>query len=143
MMKKTKIIIATSLCICLLLVLAAYLYTYIFSDYNYDTGMEFHIYPEEFDEEYTDHTEIFTLEKNTDYQIKVEATCQTGTMELTIHYADGNSKQYSIDKDTPFDELIEVAKNTASEIKITVHFNSDTKGTLIGDVYKHKHYFFI
>ena len=143
MMKKTKIIIAAPLCICLLLVLAAYLYTYIFSDYNYDTGMEVHIYPEVFDEEYTEHTETITIEKNTDYQIKVEAACQTGTMELTIYLADGSNKQYRIDKDDPYDEVIEIPKNTAEKLNITVSYNADTEGVLLAKVFSHRHYFLI
>ena len=142
-MKKTKILLTLPLGICLLLVLAAYLFTYKFSGYTYDSGMEYHVFPEEYDEEYSEYIETISLKKNTDYRVEVEAICQAGTMDLTILYADGSEKQYSVDAGAPFNEVIEVSKNTTDEIKIAINFNPDTEGTLKIDVYAHRHYFLI
>ena len=143
MMKKTKLILILVLVMCLLLGLTAYLYTYIISDYTYDFGFEFHIYPEEYEEKYSEHTEMIVLDKNTDYQIRIDAACETGTMELIIHSVTEGEKHYTVDRNTPYNEVIDIPKNTAEELKITVRYNADTKGTLSGEVLSHKHYFLI
>ena len=142
-MKKTKLILILALVMCLLLGLTAYLYTYIISDYTYDFGFEFHIYPEEYEEECSEYTETIALDRNTDYQIKIDAACQTGTMELIIHSVTEGDKHYTVDINTPHNEVIEIPKNTADELKITVSYNADTEGALLGEVFTHKHYFVI
>lgn len=142
-MKKNKLILILVPIICILLILAAYLYTYKFSDYTYYSGWEFHIYPEEYDENYSEHIKTITLEKNTDYQIKIDATCETGTMELTVYSVSEGYKHYTVDINNPYSEVIEISKNTTNEVKITVKYNADTKGVLLGEVFVHKHYFFL
>ena len=146
-MKKTKriliLIFILALVMCLLLGLTAYLYTYIISDYTYDFGFEFHIYPEEYEEEYSAHTETIALDRNTDYQIRIDAACETGTMELIIYSVSEGEKHYTVDRNTPHNEVIQIPKNTADELTITVRYNADTKGTLLGEVLVHKHYFLI
>lgn len=142
-MKKTKIALIVALVIFLLFGLTAYLYTYKISDYSNDGGFLYHIFSEEYDENYSEHTETLALEKNTDYKIEIEATCQSGTIELTIHYADGTDKNYTVNVDTPYSEVIEIPRNTADEIKITVSYDADTDGVLIGKILTHRHYFLI
>ena len=142
-MKKTKRILILAPVMCLLLGFTAYLYTYKISGYNYDMGLEFHVLPEEYEEEYSEHTETIALEKNTDYQIKIDAACQNGTMEIIIQFAAESDKHYTVDIDTPYSEVIEIPKNTADEVKITVKYNADTEGVLLGEIFAHKHYFLI
>lgn len=142
-MKKTKIVLIIALIIFLLFGLTAYLYTYIISDYSYDGGFEYHIVSEEYDENYSEHMETIALEKNTDYRIDLEATCQSGAIELTVHYTDGTDKNYTVNVDTPYSEVIEIPRNTADELKITIRYNADTEGVLIEKVFARKHYFLI
>ena len=142
-MKKTKIVLIISLVIFLLFGITAYVYTYKISDYRRDGGFEYHIVSEEYDENYSEHTETLTLEKNTDYQIEIEATCQSGTIELIVHYTGGTDKNYTVNAGTSYSELIEIPRHTADELKITISYNADTEGALIGKVFAHKHYFLI
>lgn len=142
-MKKIKIALIAVLVIFLLFGLTAYLYTYKISDYSYDGGLEYHIVSEEYDENYSEHTEMLVLKKNTDYKIELEAACQSGAIELTVHYADGTDKNYTVNADNPYSEVIEIPRNTADSLKITIHYNADTEGALIEKVFAHKHYFLI
>ena len=142
-MRKTKILLIIALVIFLLFGLTAYIYTYKISDYSYDGGFEYHIVSEEYDENYSEHTETLSLEKNTDYKIEIEAACQSGAIELTVHYTDGTDKNYTVNVETPYSEVIEIPRNTADELKITIRYNADTEGALIEKVFAHKHYFLI
>ena len=142
-MRKTKIVLIIALIIFLLFGFTAYLYTYKISDYSYDGGFEYHIVSEEYDENYSEHTETLVLEKNTDYKIEIEAACQSGAIELTVHYTDGTDKNYTVNVETPYREVIEIPRNTADELKIIIRYNADTEGVLIEKVFAHKHYFLI
>ena len=142
-MRKTKILLIIALVIFLLFGLTAYIYTYKISDYSYDGGFEYHIVSEEYDENYSEHTETLSLEKNTDYKIEIEAACQSGAIELTVHYTDGTDKNYTVNVETPYSEVIEIPRNTSDELKITIRYNADTEGALIEKVFAHKHYFLI
>lgn len=93
---------------------------------------EFHFYPEEFEEEYSEVSKTLTLDVDTDYQLQLDALCESGTMEIAIVYGDSTEVVYSVNGDSPCCETLEFPANTAEKIKINVSIHPDTKGKFIG-----------
>ena len=49
-------------------------------------SFEYHFFPEEYEKEYSEHEKTITLEADTDYQFKVDAACESGTIEISLTY---------------------------------------------------------
>lgn len=96
-------------------------------------GFEFHFYPEEYDKEYHEISKILPLDVDADYQLQINATCVSGTINLNIIFADEKIKTFTVDEKTPCNELIEIPAKT-TKITIIVSINPDTKGKVIGDL---------
>ena len=82
-MKKYKKIGVYLLAICLIFALTAC------NDSEADEftslrSFEYHFIPEEYEEEYSEYEKTITLEADTDYQFKVDATCESGTIESVL-----------------------------------------------------------
>lgn len=103
-------------------------------EYESVQGFEFHFYPEEYAKEYSEVSKTLTLEPDTDYQLQINATCESGTMKIIIIYANDVVKTYNVYRETPCNELLILSANTGNEISITVSIESDTKGKIIGDL---------
>lgn len=97
-------------------------------------GFEFHFYPEEYEKEYSEASKTLYLNAGMDYQLKLDAACESGTMEISIVYGSAESKTYAVNADTPCNELLILPANTAGEVTITVSIEQDTKGAVIGDL---------
>ncbi len=127
--KKTAAIL---MAICLILLLSACCGGK--EEYDSMQGFEFHFYPEEYEEEYSEVSKTLSLEADTDYQLKIAASCESGTMEISVKYADGDTKDYAVNADTPCKDLMIIPANTINEVTITVSIMQDTKGTVIGSI---------
>lgn len=103
-------------------------------EYESVQGFEFHFYPEEYAEEYSEVSKTLPLDADTDYQLQVNATCESGTMEINIKYADEVANTYTVNGETPCNELLTISANTADEMTIAVSIESDTKGKIVGDL---------
>ena len=55
-------------------------------------------------------------------------------MEIGIIYESEDAKTYTVNTDTPCNELLTIPANTTSEVTITVSIEPDTKGEVIGDL---------
>lgn len=97
-------------------------------------GFEFYFYPEEYEAEYSEVSKSLSLEADTDYQLKIAASCESGTMKISVKYADGDAKDYSVNSNTPCNELLSIPANMASEVAVIVSIEPDTKGKVIGDL---------
>ena len=132
-MKRNKKIVIMFLAISLLLVFSACSGGGS-AEYESVKSFEFHFYPEEYEEEYSEVSKILPLEADTEYQLKIDAVCQTGTMEISISYADENDKQNSVNADTPCNDTIIIPQNAADEVKVVISIEQDTKGSFICDL---------
>ena len=47
-------------------------------------SFEYHFFPEEYEKEYSEHEKTITLRTDTDYQFKVDAACESGTIEISL-----------------------------------------------------------
>ena len=101
-------------------------------EYESTQGFEFHFYPEEYEEEYSEAWETLSLNANMDYQLQIEATCESGTMGISIVYKDAEEKAYTVNADAPCNELLTIPANATSEVTIAVYIEPDTKGEVIG-----------
>lgn len=131
-MNRFKKIAALFMAICLMLLLSAC--SGGKEEYDSMQGLEFHFYPEEYEEEYSEVSKTLSLEADTDYQLKIDASCESGTMKISVKYADGDAKNYSVNADAPCNELLSIPANMASEVSVIVSIEPDTKGKVIGDL---------
>ena len=104
------------------------------AEYESTREFEFHFYPEEYEEEYSEVSKTLSLEADTDYQLKIDASCESGTMEISVKYADEDAKDYTVNADTPCNELLSIPANTASEISVVVSIEPDTQGEVIAEL---------
>mgnify|MGYP003302691359 FL=1 len=132
-MKRNKKIVIMFLAISLLLVFSACAGGDS-AEYESVKSFEFHFYPEEYEEEYSEVSKILPLEADTEYQLKIDAACQTGTMEISISYEDENDKQSCVNADTPYNDTIIIPQNAADEVKVVISIEPDTKGSFICDL---------
>lgn len=84
--------------------------------------------------EYSEVSKKLSLEADTDYQLKIDASCKSGTMEISVKYADENAKDYTVNADTPCNELLSISANTVSEISVVVSIEPDTQGEVIAEL---------
>ena len=103
-------------------------------EYESVQRFEFHFYPEEYQEAYSEVSKTLPLDAGTDYQLQIDAACDSGTLEIRIVYQDENEKVFIVNKEAPCSELLALPANTASEVTITVSIETDTKGSVIGDL---------
>ena len=104
------------------------------TEYKSVEGFEYHFYPEEYNDEYSPSPMTFSLKEKTDYQFQIDATCESGAMEISIIYENEDAKTYTVNTDTPCNELLTIPANTTSEVTITVSIEPGTKGEVIGDL---------
>ena len=102
------------------------------AEYESVKSFEFHFYPEEYQEQYSEASKTLSLEVDADYQLQIDATCDSGKME--IMYKGTNQKAYIVNAETPCSELLTIPANTTNEVTITVSIEPDTKGAVIGDL---------
>lgn len=103
-------------------------------EYESIRKFEFRFFPEEYEEEYNKVSKTLSLEADTDYQLKIDASCGSGTMEICIKYADEDEKEYSINPDMPCNEVLSILTSTASEISVVVSIEPDTQGEVITEL---------
>ncbi len=131
-MNRFKRITALFMAICLIFALSAC------SDgggeYESTRGFEFHFYPEEYEEKYSETSKTLSLDADTDYQLQIDAACESGTMKIRIMYNDTDEKVYIVNANAPCNELLTIPANTAGEVTIMVSIDPDTKGAVIGDL---------
>ncbi len=97
-------------------------------------SFEYHFYPEEYEEEYSDFEKSFTLDADTDYQFQVDANCESGTMEISINYGSTEEKLYIVSSAAPCDETISIPANTSDTVSFMIHIEADTKGAIVGEL---------
>lgn len=103
-------------------------------EYENIREFEFRFFPEEYEEEYSEVSKTLSLEADTDYQLKIDASCESGTMEISVKYGDEDEKDYSVNSDTPCNELLSIPANTANEISVVVSIEPDTKGDVVSEL---------
>lgn len=104
------------------------------TEYESIREFEFHFYPEEYEEEYSEVSKTLSLEADTDYQLKIDAACESGKMEICVKFGDEDAKSYNVDADTPCNDLLSIFANTTSEVSVIVSIEPDTKGDVISEL---------
>lgn len=131
-MKRFKKVVLSFAAICLMFSLVAC----SGSNAVYESVEEFerHFIPEEYESEYSTITEVFTLKENTDYQLKLDAKCEIGTMQISILYEGAEEKIYSVNPETPCNEILTIPTDSVNEVEITVSIEPDTRGSVVGSL---------
>lgn len=103
------------------------------TEYTMVQSFEYHFYPEEYEEKYNEFNKSYTLASDKDYQVKLSATCEDGTMEILI--TDGeNEQRYKVSPSDPCNEIISVTANSSSTMSFTVIIEEETNGSVIGEI---------
>lgn len=102
-------------------------------EYESVQGFEFHFYPEEYQEAYSEVSKTLPLDAGTDYRLQLDATCASGTMGISVLWG-AEEKIYTVNSEAPCNEILTIPGNAASEVTITVSIEPDTRGSVIGDL---------
>lgn len=136
MMKKSKLLISVLSIICCILILSAC--SNGKADYTSVQGFEFHFVPEEYESTYSNFTQALNLESNRDYRLQLDAKCDNGTMEICVEYGNAERKEYSVNANSPCNELIDIQTNNSGKLIINVSIEPDTEGQVIGNLLSNK-----
>lgn len=132
MMKKIKGALALFITICLTLIVSACSGSGTV-EYESEQSFEYHFYPEEYEEAYSEISKTLPLESGKDYQIRVDASCASGSMEIQVCYEDDETL-YIVDIDTPCNDTITIPADTTGKVEFIVSIEPDTEGAVIGEI---------
>lgn len=97
-------------------------------------SFEYHFFPEEYEEEYSEYEKVITIEADTDYQFKVDATCESGTIEISLTYENAEEKMYIVNSSAPCNDKINIPANTTETACFTITIVPETKGDVAVEV---------
>lgn len=97
-------------------------------------SFEYHFFPEEYEEEYSEYEKVITLEADTDYQFKVDATCKSGTIEIRLTYENAEETMYIVNSSAPCNEKINIPANATETAYFTITIDPETKGDVVVEV---------
>ena len=97
-------------------------------------SFEYHFFPEEYEEEYSEYEKVITLEAYTDYQFKVDAACESGTIEISLTYENAEEKMYIVNSSAPCNDKINIPANTTETACFTITIVPETKGDVAVEV---------
>lgn len=97
-------------------------------------SFEYHFFPEEYEEEYSEYEKVITLEADTDYQFKVDATCESGTIEISLTYENAEEKMYIVNSSAPCNDKINIPANTTETACFSITIVPETKGDVVVEV---------
>ena len=135
-MKKSKLIIIAIIAM-LIFGITAILIANRKKEYVMAEGIEYHFYPEEYDEQYSRIEDSFDLSNKEKYQMEVQASCKDGTMQIKLTSGD-IINEYTINAETPCDEIVDIPNDKADKIYIFISIEKDTEGDFIGTLLKMK-----
>ena len=96
-------------------------------------SFEYHFFPEEYEKEYSEHEKTITLEADTDYQFKVDAACESGTIEISLTYENAE-ETIVVNSSAPCYDKITIPANTTETACFTISVDSETKGNVVVEV---------
>lgn len=97
-------------------------------------SFEYHYYPEEYEEEYSELNDSLILEADTEYQIKVNSACESGTIEIGIKNINGGDKTYIVSPSEPCRDTISIPANTTDAVSFTINIEPDTRGDVVVEI---------
>lgn len=101
-------------------------------EYESEQSFEYHFYPEEYEEAYSEISKTLLLKSGKDYQIRMEANCTSGSMEIQVCYRDAETL-YIVDIDMPCNDTITIPADTTDKVEFIVLIEPDTEGMVIGE----------
>ena len=103
-------------------------------EYEKLSGFEYHFYPEEYGEEYSEIARDVELESGKDYEFLIQSVCENGSIEITVTHTGVDDTVYFVDSGSPCEEWIELPSGTAELVNFTINIDEDTEGFVIVDV---------
>ena len=90
-------------------------------------AFEYHFYPEEYEKEYSSVGRTLPLDRETDYQFRIEAECASGAMEIRVTC--GTEEQiYEVSPSEPCRATVSVESGDAEEAQFDIEIQPDTEG---------------
>lgn len=100
-------------------------------EYENLSSFEYHFYPEEYEEEYSEVKRDVQLESSKDYKFHITSTCKDGSIKIVAEYNEADDGAYLVDSNSPCDEWLEIPSGTATSVKFTINIGADTEGEVI------------
>ena len=129
MMKNFKKLITLLLGLCFVLVLSAC--SGNSTEYESLSSFEYHFYPEEYEEEYSEIARDIPLERGKDYKFLIKSECKSDTITITLTYNGNEENKYFVNSESPCDEQMELVAGTTDETTFTINIEPDTEGFVI------------
>ena len=101
------------------------------AEYESPSSFEYHFYPEEYEEEYSEITRAIPLEHDKDYKFLIKSECKSGTITIILTYDGNTESKYIITAESPCEEQIELLEGTTDETTFTINIDPDTEGFVI------------
>lgn len=120
--------------VCLLAICFALALTACNNEFTSLRSFEYHFIPEEYEEEYSEYEKTITLEADTDYQFKVDATCESGTIEIRLIYENAEETMYIVNSSAPCNDKINIPANTTETACFSITIVPETKGDVVVEV---------
>ena len=90
--------------------------------------------PKNMRKKYSEYEKTITLEADTDYQFKVDATCESGTIEIRLTYENAEETMYIVNSSAPCNDKINIPANTTETACISITIVPETKGDVVVEV---------
>lgn len=132
MMKRFRKMVALLFALCFILLLSACSGSN--GEYERLSGFEYHFYPEEYEEEYSEIARDVELESGKDYKFLIQSVCESGSIVITVTHTGTDDAVYFVDFTSPCEEWIELPSGTAELVNFTINIDADTDGSVIVDV---------
>lgn len=101
------------------------------AEYESLSSFEYHFYPEEYEEEYSEITRDISLERGKNYKFSIKSECKSGTITIISTYNGNEKNKYFVNPESPCDEQMELLAGTTDETTFTINIEPDTEGFVI------------
>ena len=103
-------------------------------DYELRQNFEYHFYPEEYEEAYSRVEKALVLEDGTEYQVKIQASCESGTLAVSASCA-GEEWAYTVSPEEPCAESLSLSAGSAGQADFVITIEPDTRGSVIVELW--------
>lgn len=104
------------------------------SEFILSESFERYFKPDEYAEEFSTITETVALEKGRQYQLKIEAECNQGTIDIMVKQDGKDNVSYDVSTQQPCQETITIDKVIAKEINFIITIVPETNAYFKVDI---------
>ncbi len=93
-------------------------------------SFEYHFLKEEYEEEYSKVEKTIELEDDSNYEIKITSSRESGTIAMALSYTNEDGEVKLINITSPATETIEIPSGTTASFTFSAQIDPDTQGSV-------------